>query len=614
MTTRRAFLGGCAAAAAAAQSPTSWRLGGSKKLTVRVRLAAPGTLTLGCDGEEPILRMEPAEGGGLAVFFRIDANPKPLALSIPSSGFQPTGTHEVVFRYAGPKADLFLDGVLVDEEWPSGSLPGSGEAHLRFDGRGILAADVSQGIDYEPPTQAQQSARADAILGPEKPVRQYWRPRGHNVSAGDAMPFFHAGRFHVYYLFDRRHHGSKWGLGAHQWAHISSTDLRNWDHHPIALGITAEEEGSICTGSVFYEDGLWYAFYATRVLDRSEHLALATSRDGIRFEKQVPSPLPEPAPPYRRGPNRDPFLFKRGPADYRLSVTAELENPDAARRGGALELLTSTDLRTWTQRPPLLVPGYRGQPECSDLFAWNGWYYLLFSPDGAPRYRMARSIDGPWAVPQQDLLGCPQAKVMKTAPFGANRRIGVAFLPDDGFGGDLVFRELVQLPDGRLGTRNVPELARPSQEVAVPRAELRIDSQGGFGFEAISPVPRDAVIRLKLRPMAGVLRYGLILRGAGKAEAGMELRFDPSQRKAEWRPVDAGSWQMNPQAVIEDVDGLDGEVSLEVTVCGDIFDVEINGVRTLMYRAPAQAGDRMFVWTQGAPLQATGIAVAELRS
>jgi hypothetical protein len=34
---------------------------------------------------------------------------------------------------------------------------------------------------------------------------------GDEAFAGDCIPFYHDGTFHLFYLFDRRHHGSKWG-------------------------------------------------------------------------------------------------------------------------------------------------------------------------------------------------------------------------------------------------------------------------------------------------------------------------------------------------------------------------------------------------------------------
>ena len=43
------------------------------------------------------------------------------------------------------------------------------------------------------------------------------------------------GTLHVFYLLDRRHHGSGAGTGRHQFAHVSSPDLKTWTEHPLAV-------------------------------------------------------------------------------------------------------------------------------------------------------------------------------------------------------------------------------------------------------------------------------------------------------------------------------------------------------------------------------------------
>ena len=78
---------------------------------------------------------------------------------------------------------------------------------------------------------------------------QYFRPDG-RCFVGDCMPLFQAGTFRLYYLLDRGHHQALGGLGGHQWAQASSPDLVHWDHHPLAIPITEEREGSICTAPV----------------------------------------------------------------------------------------------------------------------------------------------------------------------------------------------------------------------------------------------------------------------------------------------------------------------------------------------------------------------------
>ena len=63
---------------------------------------------------------------------------------------------------------------------------------------------------------------------------QYWKPEAADEFAGDMMPYWDGHRFHLFYLLDRGHHAEQDGLGGHQWAHASTSDLVNWEHHPLA--------------------------------------------------------------------------------------------------------------------------------------------------------------------------------------------------------------------------------------------------------------------------------------------------------------------------------------------------------------------------------------------
>ena len=185
------------------------------------------------------------------------------------------------------------------------------------------------------------------------------------------MPFFHDGRFHLFYLFDRHHHASKWNLGAHQWAHASTLDLVHWEQHPMAVPITDESEGSICTGSVFFHEGVYYAFYAVRTCDGSPApLHAATSADGIHFTKNPA--IARLSAPYTGGSARDPIVFREQSTGlFHMLLTSSLKSPAIANRGGCLAHLVSQDLKSWEQREPFLVPGYPGEPECPDYFEWR---------------------------------------------------------------------------------------------------------------------------------------------------------------------------------------------------------------------------------------------------
>ena len=352
-------------------------------MSLCIRLRDPSGKWNGTVVSEPGYRLFAADG---AVCFELktDAEDEALRLSVPAEAIGPTDWHDVIVRFTGPRLELFVDDVLVDEEWPIGTIRHGDDQPVpesSFDGRVALwdrALSDDEIVVLSDGPEAVSQREAD-ILGEERQSMQYWRPRGHNTSVGDCMPFFHDGRFHLFYLFDRRSHKSKWSLGAHQWAHASTTDLIHWEHHPMAIPITGQWEGSICTGSAFYHDGNYYGFYATRKPDRTQHLGLAVSADGIHFEKTEPNPFASPVPPYRPGPYRDPTVFRDERTGlFHLLVTAELADPPLAGRGGCLAHLVSSDLKTWEVEEPFIVPGYAGhQPECPDYFEWHGWYYLV---------------------------------------------------------------------------------------------------------------------------------------------------------------------------------------------------------------------------------------------
>lgn len=514
----------------------------------------------------------------LQVQMTTTSHKEPLSLAVPLAMLKANRQHEFLLRYLGFRVDLFCDGVLVDEEWPMGELPfASGIRSAIFHDpiqqpRFRLGALSDDSIQTRYGGRATVAERANEMLGPEPTGAQYRKPRGWNTNAGDAMPFYHDGIFHLYYLIDRRHHHSKWGLGAHQWAHLASSDLLHWTSYPPALSISEQWEGSICTGSVFYDKGTYYAFYATRMPDRKEHLALALSRDGIRFEKVLPSPFRGPETPFREGPNRDPHVNREGER-YLMLVTAALAAKKEGQEQGALEQLVSKDLKHWSAvNTPFLVPGYSPQPECSDLFLWRGRYYLLFGINGVTHYRMGNSLHGPWTKPTFDTLDAGEARVMKTAEFHNGRRMLVGWVGYDNFGGNLVFRELLQNPDGTLGTK-FPEEMNPDPKG--PRM-IRIDTDHSAAALPRFPGTEWRLV-LQADPTASVPPYGLTFRGEkGRTEV---LFVDPAKGTVEWRDA-TGRIRNELVGMLE----LNRQATLEVVRKDDLVDVCVNNRRTMIHR------------------------------
>ncbi|HEX8608842.1 MAG TPA: family 43 glycosylhydrolase [Pedobacter sp.] len=436
---------------------------------------------------------------------------------------------------------------------------------------------------------------------------QYWRPKG-DLFVGDSMPYFKDGKFSFYWLLDSAHHASLGGLGGHQWALSTTTDLKTWKQEPVVLGIDESWEKSICTGSMAYYKGIYYAFYATRLLDKNgkvnEQLSYATSKDGIKFDKQKPNPFYTSAPGYSKRDFRDPKVFideKTG--EFHLFVSSWQENSVLQHAGGALVHLTSKNLKDWTVLDPVLT-GQSSVPECPDYFLWKGWYYLIYGDNGDTYYVKSKSPYGPWQEPTYQAINESWANVVKTASFKDDRRIAAAWIPsrdqnrDDGgerFGGNAIFREVLQEADGTLSTKFPAEML-PAVTDEIPlniKADLnflisssndfRVKAPNGMGALHAENLPANYRITMEIEPMGSVDEYGLNLRSRERSDGGYRLNFSPNSQT-----VSLGN------TMIRAVKGLEKTIKVDIIVKDDIIDVSIDNKRCIVNRTPEQKGN--FLW------------------
>ncbi|MCC7493568.1 MAG: hypothetical protein IT204_14535 [Fimbriimonadaceae bacterium] len=582
--------------------------------TLRGRPPQEPLLQLVADDGRPLVQLSGAlvaGAAGLRAELQYDwphpRNDRPLVLEWPLPAA--AGPLEFVLRGAAATVDAVLCGVLVDQEWPVGGLP------LATDPLRLLpaAAACLHRVTFQP------GATPPAPWPTPAPLRNYWRPPGHNVGVYDIMPFCDGERFHLFYLYDRRAHRSKWGLGAHQWAHAVTADLRTWEHLPLAVGLDDPAEGSICTGSAIRVDAELWAFYAVRAVDGSPaRLTWARSLDGRSFAKATVGLTLQP--PYEPSSARDPVVLRLADGRWHMLVTTSLLDPPLPGRGGCLAHLSSADLEHWAQHPPFLVPGHGDQPECPDWFAWGGRWYLIHSHHGVARYRLADHPEGPWRRPRVDTFDGPQLRVLKTAAFGA-RRIGVGWLPDQHgrFGGQMVFRELHAAADGELTTSFVPELRPACGPPAGAAPELlagqlehlpdgwRLTGAATVAAADLGPLPPAGRLQVELTLAAAA---GLLLRCGSRAGGGWELRLDPRRGTVGWRWPLASSLSYADATALEGVD-LAGRVRLDLYLVDDLLDLCVNSCRTLAVRCPAEvSGDRLALLAHDGPVVVHSLRVA----
>lgn len=340
------------------------------------------------------------------------------------------------------KIELYLNGVLKDEDWILGDMDIENSSCIVCPEDFNISSELKKEI---------------ISTDPKKISIKGFMPEGHNTYAGDCMPFFHDGKYHLFYLFDRRRHSSKYGLGAHQWAHLATDDLKNWYEYPLAIEIDNQFEGSICTGSFIYNNGKFYAFYAVRMSDGSPaQMTWSVSDDCINFTKT--QKIITLSNRFDSASARDPKVFLGDDGKFHMLVTTSINDEYHL---GALAHLLSDDLENWEeQQEPFLTVDDQAQPECADYFKYGEWYYLIYSLYGQARYLISKKPFSHWEKPENNTIGTVSLRVPKIALFGNDRLIAAGFIPImcDGYGGEISCLEVFQKPDGSLEFGLVKEM------------------------------------------------------------------------------------------------------------------------------------------------------------
>jgi beta-fructofuranosidase len=174
-----------------------------------------------------------------------------------------------------------------------------------------------------------------------------------------------------------------------------------------------------------------------------------------------------PADKYEPHDWRDAFVFWNEDAkEYNMLLAARFKT-GIPRRRGLTALCASKDLVKWEVKEPFYAPALYFTHECPDLFKMGDWWYLLFSEFTdlvRTRYRMSRSLSGPWIIPERDDFDGHAFYAAKTASDG-NKRFIFGWNPtregekDNGnwqWGGNLVVHEVQQDKNGELTVR-VPQ-------------------------------------------------------------------------------------------------------------------------------------------------------------
>ncbi len=176
--------------------------------------------------------------------------------------------------------------------------------------------------------------------------------------------------------------------------HARSVDLSRWDVLPDALGPGPPGEWddlATWTGSTLRAGGVWWMFYTgVSTLDdgKVQRIGAATSNDLSTWTKAPSNPLcVADSQWYEKFDSvrwyeeawRDPWVFGDPNGDgYHMFVTAR-EHSGPPESAGVIGHAVSSDLVSWTVRPPLITPGSYGHLEVPQHVVLKGRHYLIFS-------------------------------------------------------------------------------------------------------------------------------------------------------------------------------------------------------------------------------------------
>jgi beta-fructofuranosidase len=447
--------------------------------------------------------------------------------------------------------------------------------------------DVIGDVDFPP-------ARASEL------VREFfYRPLG--AYAGDFIPYYKDGRFHLFFLLDWR---DKPGHGEGvPWYQVSTTDFVHFVEHGemIPRGKRDEQDFYVFTGSAIYAEGKHHIFYAGfnpyfKEQGKHEQAVLHAVSDDMLNWKKIPEDTFYSTAPYEQNDWRDPFVFWNPDANEYWMILAARLKPGPSRRRGCTALCTSKDLKKWEVKDPFWAPGLYFTHECPDLFKIGDWWYLIFSEFSdliRTRYRMSRSLQGPWLTPKRDYFDGRAYYAAKTA-FDGERRFLFGWEPSRAenqdyyrwdWGGNLVVHELHQESDGTLSVgvpptidsswtkRLAAQFSLKLGQVKVNGDQVELTASGGFACAAADSMPDRCKIEAQADFEAGTRGFGIMLRTSDDLESSYYIRFEPQNER-----LVIDSWPRAPKlqteakATIEGgfIAGLDSWIPLEAGVPLDL--------------------------------------------
>jgi hypothetical protein len=521
----------------------------------------------------------------------------------------PEGQHEVVLHFSDVRWTMYVDGELLDNDFPLG-YPAWGEnASWKLD-----PDYVSQAGIYFPGIEPEKVPLAE----PRKTREiQYWTPEGHNTWVGDVATFYKDGRYHVFYLFDRRTHGSKFGKGGHYFEHLSTTDFKTWTEHSAATPIEKQWE-TFGTGTPFVANGefcISYGLHTTRIYP-GEQTTLPVLWDYYNAHGKTGFFLQDTLKGIPAGSTY--AVSRDGISDFKKTgiLFHPCENPSVyTDPEGRLRMLANYGARgTWESESidGGWYPVNRDFPpggDCTFFFRWGGYDYMIggftglwSKPAGAGETEYADVV-------KQGLDFYNGMSVPAVTEIAGGRFLLAGWMPFHGWGGSLNIHEMVQLENGRIGTKWMEEIIPQTGKWTM--LGKNTGEQATFDTEHTS-----FMLTFDVRPaQANKGKLGLVfLSGKEGEQNACEWQIQLQDKRAQYNTGSLQGFGKNEKSLreggypnrarnyaIENLPDVDKPFMVRMIVKqadkygGSLIDTEIAGKRTMLtFRPDLEVGQLLF--------------------
>jgi len=416
---------------------------------------------------------------------------------------------------------------------------------------------------------------------------------------GDLHPFYHGGKWYLFYL----------GPGFHSKL-MTSVDLFHWEpqrlsHEPI--NAVHRELAPYYVLGVFWDEAadLFRTYHGWSAGAMLSH----TSTNLIHWNF-APNAYHIPPQYGHYSSQRDPYVFWNAVEEqYWCVMTCQVEGYDDTHNG-AVGLASSPDLQRWEGRGDLYFPGNIREPEVPQVFHVGDYWYLLASIHtgeavGGPSYWISSSPNGPWLVDPTGSLDGPNLSAANVG-YDGQRWLLFGWIPLTTveahgrytWGGHMAFpREIYPLANGALGVRLEPDFGRRIRGELLEEADLetariirghwvqdsglRYSDSDGDGFVALLNSYERLDIDVVVMPGANNRRVGLRL--ADLIDVGIDV-ID-----ACFYVAHRSKGSSNPYAMLHFGIGAE-RYELRVIVENDIVEMFVNNHYSLCARLPYDLG------------------------